>query len=152
MNLDNYGVLTGRLAKDPTVFENSDGSRHTAITVAVKNNFRSANGQFDVNFIDLEGYISAAQVETNKANSKPENGVYAYMHKGDPISVAFSMRRNKYNDQKTGETVYKQVCFVDTITLRGTKKQAGAEAAAEAQAVQAEEAAEAVSDGDGLPF
>lgn len=46
-NIRNYGIVTGRLTRDPQVFENRDGSRKIKFTVAAQNHFTNGQGEYD---------------------------------------------------------------------------------------------------------
>ena len=46
-NIRNYGVATGRLTRDVTVFTNKDGSRKIKFTVAAQNHFTNGQGEYD---------------------------------------------------------------------------------------------------------
>lgn len=141
INTSNFGIAQGRLTKDPVFFDNKDGSKKVMITVAAQDSFKNAAGERTTQFIQLEGFIS------NKSNGI---GVYAYMHKGDMVNVAYGVRTNNY--EKDGKTVYSQVLSINGVQLLETKK---SQAARTANAVAAEqvaaEAAAAVADDD-APF
>ena len=73
MNLSNYGIVTGRLVKDPAVYTNADGSRKTKITIATQNNYRnSQTGEKEAQFLPLEYFTPA---------DRDDLQVFNYMYK-----------------------------------------------------------------------
>ena len=68
MNLSNYGIVTGRLVKDPAVYTNADGSRKTKITIATQNNYRnSQTGEKEAQFLPLESFTPADRDREQKS-------------------------------------------------------------------------------------
>lgn len=111
MNVKNFGILSGRLSKDPKVFDNGDGSKKVYLTVACRNNYKSADGTTGAEFIDCEAFIPAGR----------ELGVYGYMEKGTPVTLVYSQRKDTYT--KDGETVYRQynLIYNNQVSLDGSK-------------------------------
>lgn len=123
MNIKNYGVIIGRLTKNPTVFTNSDGSRKVMLTVAAQDNFKNAAGERDSQFVNVEAFVS---------NKSANLGVYEYMHKGDMVGIGYTVKSNSY--QKNGETVYTQVLQVTDVDLMESKSAQARRAAVTANA------------------
>ena len=117
MNTRNFGIAEGRLTRDPYIAENKDGSRKVMLTIAAQDNFKSKDGTRKSQFINLEGFIPA----------KSEDTVYNLIHKGDMVGIEYSVRTNNYTD-KSGETVYSQVLFIQSVDLKETKKSIAARA------------------------
>ena len=69
-NPNNNGTTIGRLARDPQIFMNVDGSRTVYITIAAQNNFLSRDGSRHAEFVPLEVFIPADR----------GNGVYDLIH------------------------------------------------------------------------
>lgn len=111
MNLNNYGVLTGRLAKDILVFDNKDGSRKVKLTLAVQNNYRNAEGIHEAQFIPAEAFIPA---------DKQNLGAYDYMHKGDKITVQYAVKATHYTDVSSNE-IYAVVLQIENVRLDETR-------------------------------
>lgn len=109
MNLDNFAIARGRLTQDVTLLPNSDGSQKALVKVAVKNNYKNKNGEYDTQFIPLEGFI--------KKGDNP--GVYALMHKGDLVAIQYDVRSSSY--QKDGKTEYKTTLTIQQVTLCESK-------------------------------
>lgn len=110
-NMRNFGIVTGRLTKDPTFYENRDGSRKVRFTVAAQDQFTDREGNRNSQFIPLEAFIPASQ---------QSNGAYAYMNQGDLVSCSYTVQNNNYRD-RNGETVYGLALLVDSITLLESK-------------------------------
>ena len=145
-NIRNIGIAEGRLVRDVAVFENSDGSRKVKFTLAVQDNFTSGDdSKRGTQYVNLEGFIAASRIADRKAAGKPENGVYDSMHKGDLVGVEYTVRSNNYTD-KSGEMVYDQVLFVQTVDLKETKATTTARAAKNGAEAPIEEL------GDASPF
>lgn len=106
-NIRNYGVLTGRLTKEPMIYDNRDGSRKIRFTLAVQDSFTDSEGNRGSQFIPLEAFISA---------KKQGNGVYDYLDRGDFITCSYTVQNNNYTD-KNGEKVYGLALLVDTVSI-----------------------------------
>lgn len=150
MNMRNFGIVEGRLTKDPVVFTNKDGSRKIMLTVAAMDNFKGKDGKKGSQFVQLEAFVSAKQTG---------NGVYGYMHKGDLIGLEYTVRTNNYT-AADGTPVYSQVLLVQGADLKESKtatdarqaKAAEAAAAADAPAPATPAEAAAAPNKDELPF
>ena len=112
MNTQNFGVLTGRLAATPRKFMNKDGSAKMAVTIAVKRNYKEANGKYPTDFLDLQGFVKEAD----------KKSVYDYLEKGSMVQIHYSLKRNVYTRNDT--TVYEQVAVIENITLLPSAKKA----------------------------
>ena len=86
-NLDNYGTVTGRLVVKKE-FINRDGSRRIIITVAAQDAHRNRSGEKGTQFIPLTAFVPAGRSKT----------IFDNIHKGDKVSVAYSLRNNNYTD------------------------------------------------------
>ena len=123
MNMRNFGLVEGRVTKNPVIFTNADGSRKIMLTVAAQDNFTDKEGKRNTQFVNLEGFVPA---------SKNTNGVFDYIHKGDLIGVEYTVRTNNYT-AKSGEEVYSQVLFIQLIDLKESKATTDARAAKNAE-------------------
>ena len=106
-NIRNYGIVTGRLTKDPAVYNNADGSRKVRFTVAAQDQFTDGHGNRGSQFIPLEAFIPAKQ---------QGNGAYDYLDCGDLVSCSYTVQNNHYKD-RNGEMVYGLVLLVDSVAL-----------------------------------
>lgn len=116
-NLNNEGRAKGRLTRDITVLDNKDGSKKVLLNVAVRDSFKT-KGEYKTQFINLQGFV-------NK-DKDIDKSVYAYMHKGDMVSIGYEIRNNNY--EKDGEMVYDQILFINFVQLEETKKSQAARA------------------------
>lgn len=123
-NIRNYGIVTGRLTKDPAVYNNNDGSRKIRITVAAQNQYTDSEGNRGSQFIPLEAFIPAKQTG---------NGPYDYLDCGDLVSCSYTIQNNNYRD-RNGEMVYGLVLQVDSIALLESKTSKEARLAAKESA------------------
>lgn len=105
MNMNNFGVLKGRLVADPVTFKNSDGSTKVKFSLACENNYKNKDGKRDSQIIPVEAYVK----------SDYEKSPFARIGKGDKISAEISLKQNNYTDKKTNEMVYSTVVFVEGI-------------------------------------
>ena len=111
MNLSNYGIAEGRLAKDVTVMTNRDGSKKALLTLAVHNNYKSkASGKREAQFIPMEGFIPAGITG---------NGVYDLIHKGDAVTVAYELKNDSF--VMNGTSQYKLIVRINQIKLMESK-------------------------------
>ncbi|WP_284982354.1 single-stranded DNA-binding protein [Arthrobacter sp. efr-133-TYG-118] len=94
-NVANNGTIIGRLARDPKVFANEDGSAKVVFTVFVNRNYKNRAGERLADAIPLETFI-------NK-DANFEATPYANVHKGDLVAVGTELRMNEY--ERGGETV-----------------------------------------------
>ena len=120
MNTNNFGILRGRLTADPVVFANKDGSSKVKFTIAAENNYKT-DGKREAQMIPVETYV--------KEYAKSP---YASIHKGDKITVEFSLRNNNY--EKNGTMIYSTIAFVENITFEESKAVTEARAAERAAA------------------
>jgi single-stranded DNA-binding protein len=145
MNVRNYGVSTGRLTRNPQIFENKDGSRKVLFTIAVQDNFHNRQNQKNSQFLPMEAFISKDSFAKNGL------GVYALMHKGDKVTVQYTVKTPSF--EKDGQTEYKVSLVPETIDLLESKSVTEARAAANAEAgAQAAPAVPVVAEDEELPF
>lgn len=115
-NLRNFGIIEGRLARDPKVFVNRDGSRKIMVTVMVKRNYKtSENGEltYKSDAVDVEGFVPAKNAD--------KKSVFDYMHKGDAVAIGFTVASNVYIDKNTQAPVYAQVLRITDVDLQESR-------------------------------
>lgn len=110
-NIRNYGIVTGRLVRDPKIYNNREGSRKVLFTVAVLDNYKSKDGHYHSQFVSLEAFVPGKQ---------KDNGVYGYINSGDLIICSYTVQSNVYTN-KDGNTVYGQVLMVNDVALLESK-------------------------------
>lgn len=121
MNLSNYGIVTGRLVKDPAVYTNADGSRKTKITITTQNNYRnSQTGEKEAQFLPLEYFTPA---------DRDDLQVFNYMYKGDKVTIQYTLKNVQYTDTENRK-VYSLVLQIENIRLDETKSSTHANTAA----------------------
>ena len=110
MNINNYAITTGRLAADPKVFTNKDGSRKVRFTLACEDNYTGKDGQRGKQFIQQEAFIRAGQ----------SNGVYDLIHEGDLVETQCTLKNNNWTGED-GTAHYDLVLQVEQLEMREPK-------------------------------
>lgn len=138
-NLNNNGVIAGRLAADPRILTNSDGSRKIFATVYADNNWKGKDGKRGSERIGVEAFV-------NKKFTT--NGAFDHMVKGDEVAFGYHLEMDEYT--KNGETVYQLKVVVDTVDLRSTKAESEKRRAEQAarEAIAANQAGSAATEQD----
>ncbi len=130
-NIRNFGVAIGRLAQDPVVFDNSDGSKKVKLKLAIQDNYKSGpDNTKQTRFVEFDAFVSA-----DKA-TKSGLGVYGMIHKGDLVGLNYTLQPNTY--EKGGETVYVTNLMVQSVDMMESKTVTAARAAKNAAAGEAE--------------
>lgn len=112
MNMSNFGMVTGRLVKDPVTYTNADGSRKTKITIATQNNYRnSQTGEKEAQFLPLEYFTPV---------DRDDLQVFNYMYKGDKVTIQYTLKNVQYTDSDNRK-VYNIVLQIENIRLDETK-------------------------------
>lgn len=122
LNLNNYGIVTGRLTTDPFIYQNNDGSRKIRITLAVSDNYKNPDGKRSTQFLPLEAFIPVDR----------KLGVFDMIHAGDKISAAYTVKNNNYTDKNTNKMVYGLVLQIERISFEESKTTTTARQAAKA--------------------
>ena len=86
-NFENHGRIHGRLAEDPVIKKNKDGSRKVMVAINVTDPQKNIYGEYTTETITCEGFIPAGN---------PGNGPYATIRKNDLVSVAYSLKTKDY--------------------------------------------------------
>lgn len=89
MNLNNYGIIRGRLVTNPTVITNPDNSSRVKLTIAVEDNFKSRDGKRKTQMIPVEAFTRDFSLSA-----------FSRLHKDDKISATYSLRNS--DDATTG--------------------------------------------------
>ncbi|AUI01343.1 single-stranded DNA-binding protein [Corynebacterium glutamicum] len=126
---NNFNVI-GRLAADPKIFTNPDGSRNIQIAVYSTNNFANRNGVYEDSIVPLTQFYSA---------SKEGNGIYSYLKEGDQVAVNGYIHQDQFTDKSTGAKRYELNLSIDSIQPLETKSAADARRARK-QVVEANKA------------
>lgn len=112
MNLNNYSVLKGNLARDPEVKVNEkDGSRRVLVTIAVNRNYKDKTGAYPVDYISCEGYFGA---------KVKGNGIFDRVVKGSRVEILGELRSAMWTDGE-GVKHYKQLLFMNQASYGESK-------------------------------
>lgn len=132
-NAANTGTLIGRLAADPRVFNNSDGSKKVVFTLYVDRAYKTSDGKTLSDQVPVEAFVS------NQVNGL---GPFAYAHQGDLVALGTHIEALPYT--KDGQIVYAapkviidDIKFLESrgaTTARLAKRVVGGNTAAEATA------------------
>lgn len=114
-DMHNFGIVNGRVVKDPTVKENHDGSHTYLFKVAVDRDYADRDGKHQTDFISFQGYVG------KNMSAK----VYDYVKRGNMIEVTYTtqsytktvsakdvvemLKASGVKDGKTGEEVLKTI-------------------------------------------
>lgn len=99
--VDNMVIATGRLAADPQIKANADGSRRVYFTLMV-----------DAGTKNEKPVAYAHSFEAFLSKDQKTNACYPYMKKGSLVRVAAEHRSAKWVDKTTNEKRYKEFDFV----------------------------------------
>ncbi|WP_030895406.1 single-stranded DNA-binding protein [Streptomyces sp. NRRL F-5053] len=134
-NPRNNGQITGRVGCDPQVFENRDGSKKVWFTVFADRAYTNAQNQRESDGIPVEAFVRA---DTQGL------GPFAHIHKGDLITVSYTLRMEHYTkngqDHRTLKVVYEGMAFLESRSVTEERMRKRVKAAEE-QALQARAAA-----------
>lgn len=107
-NARNSGHLIGRLARDPYVSTNQDGSHTVLFTLMVDRNYTNAEGGRDADAISVEAFVP------NRASSL---GPFALIHQGDLVGVTTTLRQDHYTKSDGTEAFVLKVIAEDVTFL-----------------------------------
>lgn len=126
INPHNLVSVTGRLASNPVVKANSDGSRTVLITIMVDRNFKNRNGVRESDAVQAETYIPA----TVKSQSPAET-----LEVGDNVTLMGGLRSSQY--VQNGQTMYRQYFDFEVVSFNESLASKNARKARKGQAPQA---------------
>ena len=106
----NKVILMGRITVEPELKHTPSGVAVTRFTIAVERNFKDANGERAVDFINIAAWRNNAEV------------VCKYFHKGSLICVGGSIETGTYTD-KNGNKKYSFGIHADDIYFTGERKE-----------------------------
>ncbi|MFE4332519.1 single-stranded DNA-binding protein [Streptomyces sp. NPDC056831] len=129
-NPRNNGAIVGRLANDPKVFENKDGSKKVLFTIFADRNYTNAQNQRDSDAVPVEAFVRA---QTQGL------GPYSNIHKGDLVAVGYTLRMDRYS--KNGEQFFDLKVISEDITFLEPRSVTQARLNERVQAAEAQNAA-----------
>ena len=118
-NLDNHGLVQGRLTDEIKQYINRDRSRRLLFTIAVQDTYRNRTGVKTTQFIPITSFVPASQ----------KRSIYDHIHKGDKVSIAYSLRNNNYTD-KEGVAHYGLEVYAEDVKIQEPKSVTAARRAA----------------------
>lgn len=127
MNLNNYGLTTGRLTQDPIFFTNKDGSRRCRFTIAASNAYKSSDGSRGAQFIPIEAFIP----------SDNQSSIYDILAKGMLVTAQYEVRNNNFTD-KDGVAHYDIVLQCEAVRIQESKAATEARRAAQTDDAETE--------------
>lgn len=113
-NLNNFGVVSGRLTRDPQIKTNRDGSRWVGITIAAANNFKTKDGKRSAQFVNLQAFVPADKHSSIWETERSDGS--KMIAKGKTLTLSYTVRSNAWTDQN-GNTQYNQVLQVDPTSI-----------------------------------
>ena len=109
LNQRNYGVYEGRLVNDPVFFTAASGGETVLLKVGCRRNFKTKDAdEYESDFAEFRTFIPR-----NVAN----HGVYGYLHKGDLISIQYSLRTGS-SEAADGTRNYYQSCYIEGLEMK----------------------------------
>lgn len=126
----NKVILTGNLARDPEYKTTKNGIETCTFTVACGRNYKNAEGNYDVDFINCVAWRQTAAF------------IHNYFHKGSGIGVEGSVKTESW--EKDGKKYYKTVVYADNVEFgkNGAKNGSSAETPAKVSETREENAIE----------
>lgn len=131
-NPNSTASVIGRLANDPRVFENKDGSKKVMLTAFVDRVYADRQGHRISDALPFEAFVRAETQGT---------GPFAHVHKGDLVGLSYEPRLNRYT--KNGAEVFEVKLEIQNISFLESRATTQARLAervtkAEAQNLQAQ--------------
>ena len=118
----NKVIIIGRNTKDIELRQTTAGTSAVEFSVAVKRNFKSANGEYESDFINCVAFKNTAEL------------ISRYVGKGDMVCVVGRIQTRNYTN-KEGRKIYVTEIVVEEVEFLQSKKQ---EAEAQPEAEEAE--------------
>ncbi|MFE5859776.1 single-stranded DNA-binding protein [Streptomyces virginiae] len=105
-NPNSTASVIGRLANDPKVFENKDGSKKVMVTAFVDRGYTDAQGNRISDALPFETFVRAQTTGI---------GPFAHVHKGDLVALSYEPRMNRYT--KNGVEVFEVKLEIQNISF-----------------------------------
>ena len=144
MNMNNFGIVTGRLTRDIELRTNEAGNTRGYISVAVRRNRKNKEGNYNTDFLSLSVFDERAEF------------IGKHFKKGDAIQIMFTVRPYTEEVKEGDKTVTKSrislnVEEVGFPTVQSRKK-TESDDSAETPVAEAPSFEEVAADDDDLPF
>lgn len=108
----NKVILTGRLTHSPELKRTNSGTSVVQFSVAVRRNFKNADGEYDTDFINCVAWKQTAEM------------VARYFGKGDGITISGSIQTRTYTAKDGSERKAVEV-VADSIEFPLSRNTAG---------------------------
>lgn len=108
MAATNSFTLVGRLASDPKIFSNSDGSHKVAMSIYTRMDFRNRNNQQVTHSVPVEQFIPAKSAQNFLPLFQSNLG------EGDEVAVTGHMETQSYTG-RDGRRVFELKAVLDTL-------------------------------------
>jgi single-strand DNA-binding protein len=108
----NKVVIIGRTTKDIELKQTSTGTSVVEFSVAVRRNFKNANGENESDFFNCVAYSKLAET------------IGRYVKKGDMIGLEGRLQTRNYTNRE-GNKVYVTEIIAENVEFLQTKKQEG---------------------------
>lgn len=105
----NRVCLVGRLTRDTELRATPSGVYTTSNTVAVKRDFKNAEGNYEADFINIVAWKGTAEYLCNYAN------------KGSLVSIVGKIQTRNYDNQQ-GQKVYVTEVVAENVAILDAKK------------------------------
>ena len=106
----NKVIEIGRAVRDVELKQTNSGTAVAEFSIAVKREFKSANGQYESDFFDCVSYGKTAEL------------ISKYVKKGDMFGIEGKLQTRNYTN-KEGRKVYVTEIIVEKVEFLQTKKQ-----------------------------
>ncbi|MFK0154117.1 single-stranded DNA-binding protein [Streptomyces sp. NPDC090493] len=114
-NPNSTASAIGRLANDPKVFENRDGSKKVMLNVFVDRSYTDRQGNRISDVLPFEAFVRAETQGT---------GPFAHVHKGDLVGLSYEPRLDRYT--KNGAEVFAVKLEIQNISFLESRATTGA--------------------------
>jgi single-strand DNA-binding protein len=106
----NKVIIIGRNTKDIELKQTTAGTSAVEFSVAVKRTFKSANGEYESDFINCVAFKNTAEL------------ISRYVNKGDMVCVVGRLQTRNYTN-KEGRKIYVTEIVVEEVEFLQSKKQ-----------------------------
>lgn len=106
----NKVIIIGRNTKEIELRQTTAGTSAVEFSVAVKRTFKSANGEYESDFINCVAFKNTAEL------------ISRYVNKGDMVCVVGRIQTRNYTN-KEGRKVYVTEVVVEEVEFLQSKKQ-----------------------------
>ena len=116
----NYTFHIGRMTKDPELRRTNSGKAVCSFSLAVRNDFKNAEGNYDSTFLDFVAFEGKAET------------IAKYAHKGDRIAIAGKCSPRFY-ENKEGKKVHVDEIKVNDFEFLEKKRETSAAPSAQGE-------------------